>query len=62
MLTVLYRQYLELARFSAERDDPFAAKGRLLKAELDELLARAVVHWASAATPAVTHFSTRISR
>ena len=66
-MTVLYRQYLEMSRGSQERADTFAAKAQLYKQELDDLLARTVVHWAASPGVAVsssvdTRFSTRLSR
>jgi hypothetical protein len=67
VLTVLHRQYLSMSRETGEHRDTFAAKAELIKAELDELLARVVVHWlpAVAAGPRETstaRFSTRLSR
>src|SRR5439155_4480405 len=46
VLTVLYRQYLEMSRGSEGRVDTFVTKAQLYKQELDDLLARVVVHWA----------------
>jgi hypothetical protein len=67
VLTVLYRQYLELGRGPQERVDAFLAKSQLYKQELDELLARTVVHWVSspgvpASSQSATRMSTRLSR
>ena len=67
VLTVLYRQYLEMSRGPQERADTFAAKSQLYKQELDDLLARTVVHWSlSVGVPepsqSTSKFSTRISR
>jgi hypothetical protein len=67
VLTVLYRQYLEMSRGSAEQSDTLSSKARIYKQELDDILARAVVHWlsgpgGSSPTEATTRFSTRISR
>ncbi len=67
VLTVLYRQYLEMSRGPQEKADTFAAKSSLYKQELDDLLARTVVHWAAsrvvpAAAQSTSRFSTRISR
>jgi hypothetical protein len=70
VLTVLYKQYLDQSRqFSGASDAPddvYAAKSRIAKAELDEVLDRLALKWneagvASRAT-ATTRFSTRISR
>jgi hypothetical protein len=67
VLTVLYRQYLDMSRGGDERSDMFAAKSRACKQELDDLLALTVVHWAPSTDLAesqapTTKFSTRISR
>jgi hypothetical protein len=67
VLTVLYRQYLEMSRGPQETADTFASKSQMYKQELDDLLARTVVHWAaSRVVPSVSQstsrFSTRISR
>ena len=70
VLTVLYEQYLDQSRQfsgpSASPDDWYAAKARIAKEELAEVLDRLVLRWneAYAATPAIatTRFSTRISR
>jgi hypothetical protein len=67
VLTVLYRQYLDMSRGADERSDIFAAKSQSCKQELDDLLARTVVHWAVSsgildASEPTTRFSTRISR
>lgn len=67
VLTVLYRQYLELSRGTPERADAFAAKAQAYRGELDDLLARLVVHWAPApgvANPvqSTTRLSARLSR
>jgi hypothetical protein len=66
VLTVLHRQYLELSRATEERFDSFALKSQRYKQELDDLLDRTVVHWASASgTPSsepTTRLSTRLSR
>jgi hypothetical protein len=67
VLTVLYRQYLEMSRGPGETSDTFSAKAQAYKQELDDLLARTVVHWAaSLGTPAAqvpsTRFGTRITR
>ncbi|WZO98183.1 hypothetical protein EP7_005239 [Isosphaeraceae bacterium EP7] len=66
VLTVLYRRYLDLARGDGRSEGTFVAKASLFKAELDELLARLIVHWKPAdpsgwSVPA-SRFSTRISR
>lgn len=66
VLTVLYRQYLEMSRGPQESADTFASKSQMYKQELDDLLSRTVVRWgASRVVPAVqstSRFSTRISR
>jgi hypothetical protein len=66
VLTVLMKQYRDMSREggSPARDDAFAAKARLVKQELDELLARVVVHWGAAPMggPAATRFSSRLAR
>ena len=67
VLTVLSRQYLELSHGTPERADTFAAKAQAYRQELDNLLDRMVVHWASVAgiaTPieSTTRLSTRLSR
>jgi hypothetical protein len=66
VLTVLHRRYLDLSR-EGDQADGFAAKARTVQAELDELLARATIHWgpagfAGAGAPPTTRFSTRLSR
>ncbi len=66
VLTVLHRQYLALSREAGSQEDVLSAKARRLKEELDEVLARAVLHWASDATTgdftATTRFSAQIAR
>lgn len=74
VLTVLYKQYLDQSRQFAggivdqsERPgDVYAAKARIAKAELDEVLDRLALKWneADVASRAIatTRFSTRISR
>jgi len=70
VLTVLYRQYQDQSRQFAsgsERpDDWYAAKARIIKEELDDLLDRLALKWnaADVASRAVatTRFSTRLSR
>jgi hypothetical protein len=67
VLTVLYRQYLDMSRGGDERSDTFSAKARSFKEELDDLLARTVLHWAASpglidSSQPTTRFSTRISR
>ncbi len=63
VLTVLQRQYLAMSRDVSSSQDTLAAKAGLLQAELDELLARVVVHWTVGGTPAATtRFQTRIAR
>jgi hypothetical protein len=66
VLAVLYRRYLDLARGDGRAEGTFAAKATLFKAELDELLARLIVHWKpsdpSGRSVPATRFSTRISR
>lgn len=60
VLSVLHRRYLEMSREAGGQPDVFATKGQLVKAELDDLLARVVVHWGAAL--ATDRFSTRLSR
>ena len=67
VLTVIYQQYLEMSRGPQESADTFASKSKLYKQELDDLLARLVVHWAvspgdTMTSQATSRFSTRISR
>jgi hypothetical protein len=70
VLTVLYKQYLDQSRqFSGASDAPddvYAAKSRIAKAELDEVLDRLALKWNEADVAcraiATTRFSTRISR
>ena len=74
VLTVLYKQYLDQSRQFAGRisdqsetpGDVYAAKARIAKAELDELLDRLALKWneADVASRAIatTRFSTRVSR
>jgi hypothetical protein len=67
VLTVLYRQYLELSRGTPERADSFVAKSQAYKQELDDALDRLVVHWSALSgaanqSPGTTRLSTRISR
>lgn len=62
VLTVLYRQYLEVSRGAREGVDTLAAKSQAYKQELDDLLARTVVHWAvSPGVPASSQMSSRLS-
>jgi hypothetical protein len=70
VLSVLARQYLDQSRqFSGAADTPddwYAAKAKLAKAELDDVLDRLALKWNSADLAsrgvATTRFSTRISR
>lgn len=62
VLTVLYRQYLEVSRGARESVDTFTAKSQAYKQELDDLLARTIVHWAVApGVPASSQMSSRLS-
>jgi hypothetical protein len=67
VLTVLYRQYLDLCRGPEGRGDSFTAKAQFYKQELDDLLARTVIHWlpvqgeCRSGGPS-TRFGTRMSR
>ncbi len=66
VLTVLHMQYLAAGR-GETINDSFAAKARVIKDELDDLLARVVIHWKPASdpsmiSPSTTKFSTRITR
>ena len=74
VLTVLYKQYLDQSRQFAGRvadqsevpGDVYAAKARIAKAELDELLDRLALKWnemdVASRAIATTRFSTRLSR
>jgi hypothetical protein len=74
VLTVLFKQYLDQSRQFAGRiadpsetpGDVYAAKARIAKAELDELLDRIALRWnerdVARSTSATTRFSTRLSR
>lgn len=67
VLTVLYRQYLAVSQSGEGQQDMFASKARSMKDELDELLARVVVHWKPTAGPtggpgATSRFSARLTR
>lgn len=67
VLTVLSRQYLELSRGGQDGVDTFVAKSQAYKQELDDLLARLVLHWKGVADgmipePATARPSTRLSR
>ena len=45
VLMVLYRQYLDMSREAGDQADVFSAKAKRVKAELDDVLGRAVVRW-----------------
>ena len=67
VLTVLYRLCLDMSRGQEGRGDTFAAKAQTFKQELDDLLARTVVHWLPAPgggghAPPTSRFGTRLSR
>lgn len=64
VLTVLYRQYLDMSRGAPERADGFGSKAQQYRQELDDLLARTAVHWrASAGSPqAASRLNMRVSR
>jgi hypothetical protein len=66
VLTVLHRRYLDASRDVAGPIDTFAAKAQVVKAELDDLLARLTLHWtrsfADDSPGPTTRFSTRMSR
>ncbi len=70
VLTVLYKQYLDQSRqFAGASDAPddwYAAKSRIAKAELDEILDRLALKWneadVAARATATTRFSTRVVR
>jgi hypothetical protein len=64
VLTVLWTQYLAMARHAGEMADDFAAKSRAFKADLDEMLARVSVRWTPVSGPSrnTGSFTTRISR
>lgn len=58
VLTVLCRQYLSLSREAGQDGDGFAAKAAAFKQELDDLLARAELHWKPANATGNTELST----
>lgn len=67
VLTVLYRQYMDLCRGSEALNDSFAMKTQLFRTELEGLLARLVLHWSSPVGPSsadgpASRFCTRIGR
>jgi hypothetical protein len=67
VLTVLQRQYRDMSREMGNTStDVLAAKAQIVKSELDDLLARTIVHWkASSASVGDTSsmaFAARISR
>ena len=67
VLTVLYRQYMEMSRGSEERADLFATKARMYKEELSDLLARTIIHWANksgspTSSQSISKMATRMSR
>ena len=61
VLSVLHARYLDQSREAGNNPDIFAQKSRLILAELDDLLARAVLNWLPSGIP-TTRFSTRITR
>lgn len=70
VLTAAHRQYLAMAREASEGDrESYYGKAASYKAELDDTLARLVVHWQAmtgsgtqVAEPSSSRFGTRISR
>jgi hypothetical protein len=67
VLTVLYRQYQSMSREAGEHRDNFAAKAQAFKDELDDVLARVVVHWlpvnlGGTKQSDTLRFSTRVAR
>lgn len=65
VLNVLIRLYTALSRAGDGVSDVFAFKSTALKSELQELMARAVVHWRSTVSSSIaptTRFDTRIER
>ena len=67
VLTTLQRQYRDMSReVNGANPDVLAAKALAIKAELDDLLGRTVIHWRSGAGPIADvpsmPFSARISR
>ena len=67
VLAVLHARYSEMSRDGAEQHDNFTTKARLVKADLDDLLARVVVHWRPAGAVwggdiSVSRFATRLTR
>lgn len=67
VLSVLRRQYLDMSRASSPQSDVFAAKARLVAQELDDLLARLILHGpyldpASGPGPMTNRIASRLSR
>lgn len=64
VLTALHRRYLDLARDPADRGDAMAAKAAAIRSELDDSLARLVVHWgpSARADASALRSSARLSR
>lgn len=65
VLTVLCRQYMAMSREMGSSQDGYAAKAEFLKAQLDERLARLVVHVGGdgdSEPTNVSRFTTRIGR
>ena len=61
VLTVLHSRYLDQSREAGAESDIFAQKAKLMSMELENLLARAVLHWLPSGA-STTRFSTRITR
>ncbi len=61
VLSVLHSRYLDQSREAGVETDIFAQKAKLTAVELENLLARAVLHWLPTGS-STTRFSTRITR
>lgn len=61
VLTVLHTRYLDQSREAGHEPDSFALKAKLMLAELDALIDRAVLHWLPVGA-STSRFSTRITR
>lgn len=64
VLTVLSRAYLTAARMAGSQSDDFAAKAKLYRLELDDVLGRIAVHFDGVEEPAavVRSFGARLQR
>lgn len=69
VLTVLRRQYLAMARLAGDKSDDLYAKAQAYSQELDDTLARLVIHWQNltgwglaSVEPVTSRFGMRMSR